>query len=1191
MAASSSSATPQLKNYDVFLSFRGEDTRNNFTSHLHVALCRKGIAAFIDKDLIRGDKISSALLNTIKASKISIIIFSQNYGSSRWCLQELEQILNCMESEEKQIVIPIFYHVDPSHVRNQTGSFEKGFAELQDRFKEEPEMLKRWKDALNKAADLSGWTINAETYEADLTEEISGDILKRLNKLSPTDYKGLVGVKILKEEIKSLLNKGSNGVSVIGILGIGGIGKTTITRVVFDEICRNFEGSYFAENVREEWEKNSSLTHLKQKLVSTILDNKDPNLDIGLNFTMVQKKKVLIVFDDVTSSLQIEALIGNLNQLSPGSRIIITTRDKQVLRSCGVAGADIYEVGGLHEKEAHQLFNKYAFKLDSPTEDFIELSNKVVAYSKGVPLALKVLGSYLFSKGEFFWESAISNLEKGPLTDIQNVLKISYDGLDDVEKVLFLDIACFFKGEYEDLVKETLNGCRIEVLIDKCLVSKTEYNKITMHDLLQEMGKKIAQYHKDIRLWHHEDILKVFKKYKGTEAIRCIKLDISKISNPRLYCNVLSRMDNLTFFKVYNSECQDNYENKLDGFEEVESFPNDITFFGWNDYPYESLPLSFPSESLVTLDMRYSKVKHWNGVQNLINLKYVNLSFSRHMIEIPNLSKSSNLKKLILRGCSSLLEIIPSSIQNLNKLVELDLSYCSRFISLPDGIQSNSINLSFCHDLKIAPKISCKVKILKLMSTAIKELPFIEHPSGLVELDLKGCSLLENLSSSICKLKFLKVLNLYSCSKLERLPDDFGDLKALEYLSCEMTVLKEVPSSILHLPNLECLDLSRYVDEPAPLNWVLNCSSGSSSLISLYLDNCQMTKLPGNLGQLSFLKELYLSGNNFERLPENIKRLSNLCFLDISHCSRLQVLPKLPMGVNVVASDCSSLESISDPSFLLLPYWRSRITTFVNCFKLDLPKIIYEGYYGEFCANICFPGNEFPKILHEGSCREFCATICFPGNEIPKWFTFQNTGSSISLDQSPDWHDKNFIGFLTYVVFDRQVKVDIFEDYCVTYSCLVKSEDGKEQLYRNDSALDYIMDYDLSAEELDSFCPGDISSDHVLFCSVMKETFEVCDSEDDQIDSEDDQISNRKVLIKFDAFRMEIKKCGIHLLYVENYGEPSKTSGTSVDSAKKKGKEKDEQQSTVIDTTEPDSKKLKICNYENIHLNFLLDQQ
>ena len=89
-----SSSTRQW-DYDVFLSFRGEDTRNGFTGHLYRALCEKGIKTFIDNDLQRGEEISGELLKAIRSSRISIIIFSQNYAFSAWCLDELVEILNC----------------------------------------------------------------------------------------------------------------------------------------------------------------------------------------------------------------------------------------------------------------------------------------------------------------------------------------------------------------------------------------------------------------------------------------------------------------------------------------------------------------------------------------------------------------------------------------------------------------------------------------------------------------------------------------------------------------------------------------------------------------------------------------------------------------------------------------------------------------------------------------------------------------------------------------------------------------------------------------------------------------------------------------------------------------------------------------------------------------------------------------
>ena len=140
--------------YDVFLSFRGEDTRENFTSHLYDALCRKKIETYIDYKLERGDEISLALTKAIQGSRISIIIFSENYASSPWCLDELVHILGCKE-RSGQLVVPIFYRIDPSCVRKQRGSYEIALSVLEERFNEKK--VNQWRNALTVAANLSGW--------------------------------------------------------------------------------------------------------------------------------------------------------------------------------------------------------------------------------------------------------------------------------------------------------------------------------------------------------------------------------------------------------------------------------------------------------------------------------------------------------------------------------------------------------------------------------------------------------------------------------------------------------------------------------------------------------------------------------------------------------------------------------------------------------------------------------------------------------------------------------------------------------------------------------------------------------------------------------------------------------------------------------------------------------------------------
>ena len=157
--ASSSSPfiqTPQWMNH-VFLSFRGDDTRKGFTDHLFASLERRGIITFKDDyDLERGGVISQELMKAIEESMFALIILSPNYASSTWCLDELRKIVECKENFG-QAVFPIFYGVEPSDVRHQTGTFGEAFRKHEERFREERGKVERWRDALREVASYSGW--------------------------------------------------------------------------------------------------------------------------------------------------------------------------------------------------------------------------------------------------------------------------------------------------------------------------------------------------------------------------------------------------------------------------------------------------------------------------------------------------------------------------------------------------------------------------------------------------------------------------------------------------------------------------------------------------------------------------------------------------------------------------------------------------------------------------------------------------------------------------------------------------------------------------------------------------------------------------------------------------------------------------------------------------------------------------
>nr|KYP35156.1 TMV resistance protein N [Cajanus cajan] len=679
---------PQIK-YDVFVSFRGEDIRDGFLAHLTEAFHQKQISAFVDDKLEKGDEIWPSLVSAIQGSLISLIVFSGNYSSSRWCLEELVKILECRE-KYGQIVIPIFYHVYPTDVRHQKGSYENALVEHEKRYNST--MVQSWRHALKKAADLSG--LKSFDYKAEV--KFLGEIINIVNLMlmrldkNPLNSKRFIGINRSIQCLESMLHHESENARVIGIWGMAGIGKTTIAEEIFSRLYSEYDSYYFLENIMEESRRQGTIS-LKENLFSALLgEDVKINTAKGLpNYIKrrIGRMKVLIVLDDVNDSNLLEKLLGNPDWYGPGSGIIITTRDKQVLIANEVNY--IYKVEALNFCEALELFSLYAFRQNHFDVEYYKLSKRLINYAQGVPLVLKVLGHLLRGKDKEVWESQLDKLQNMPNTDVYHAMRLSYDDLDRREQKIFLDLACFFTGLklklnhikvlLKDNERDNSVAIGLERLKDKALIAITKDNFVCMHNIIQEMGWEIVRQESienpgsRSRLRDPDDIYEVLKNNKGTESIRSIRADLSVTRKLKLSPDMFTKMSKLRFLFL-PSECdQDGFDLLPHG---LQSFPVELRFLVWTHYPLKSLPQSFSAENLVVLDLSYSHIeKLWDGgEQNLKSLRDVRVYGSKNLKELPDLSKASNLEVLDIGDCPQLISVTPS-ILSLNKLKILKLDY------------------------------------------------------------------------------------------------------------------------------------------------------------------------------------------------------------------------------------------------------------------------------------------------------------------------------------------------------------------------------------------------------------------------------------------------------------------------------------------------------------------------------------
>jgi hypothetical protein len=360
-------------------------------------------------------------------------------------------------------------------------------------------------------------------HEAKVIEEIVGKIFGKLTSTYSIVDKDLVGINSRMEELVNLLGMGLNDVRFIGIWGMGGIGKTTLARVVYERFRDDFDGSSFLANVREESGKHGLVSLQKRLLFDVLFWSTDFLSDQWQLRMIIQErlchKRVLVILDDVDQPDQLEALAGEQSWFGQGSRIIITTRDQHQLIRHQMAEVQIYKHRGLNNDESLKLFSRKAFKKDHPPEGYEELSQKFIYYAQGLPLALKVLGSFLIGRTLDLWESALRRFKENPPRNILDVLQTSFDDLEEREKNIFLDIACFLESVHVTNILQTLYDrpeIDIDVLLKKSLITISS-GCFQMHDLLQELGKEIVRRESPTepggrsRLWFYKDIVHVLK--------------------------------------------------------------------------------------------------------------------------------------------------------------------------------------------------------------------------------------------------------------------------------------------------------------------------------------------------------------------------------------------------------------------------------------------------------------------------------------------------------------------------------------------------------------------------------------------------------------------------------------------------------------------------------------------------------
>ncbi|CAM6021307.1 unnamed protein product, partial [Sphagnum balticum] len=697
--------------------------------------------------------------------------------------------------------------------------------------------------------------INKEVHQSHLDISKEGQILRSI----PHE---LVGI----EEIVLNLQERLQAQPTIGIVGMGGIGKTTMAKALYDHVYHNFEAYCFMPNIKANKDNFQLLIDILQELGYTgKITNIVKGKEVLRHFFCT--KKVLIILDDVRCQQQLDEILPIDLDFTNGSRIIMTSRSWIGLRN-NVKEEGKFDVPYLDNNNAMELFKKYVANNQSErNEEFALVTSQIVKACGGLPLSLKVLGSYLRKESDLkIWQQALKKLQQAHSLDgrqndeqLWGILRISFDELGEEEKDMFLDIVCFFctnNNHSNRMTKATTlriwddEKCSPEftlsTLVNMSLVQIASNGLFVVHDQLRDMGRMISK-----------------KEYKGSRWNKLWDLNLS--NNKRL---------------VKLPEC----------IEEMKS----MTWLDVCGCDLDSLP---------------------QGMGRLEKLSTLNLSNNKRLVKVPKcIEEMKSLRRLDVGGCD--LDSLPQGMGRLEKLWDLNLSNNKRLVKLPECIEEMKsmtwLDVCGC-DLDSLPQGMGRLEKLSTLNLSnnkrlVKVPKCIEEMKSLRRLDVSGCDL-DSLPQGMERLEKLSNLNLSNNKRFVTLPMCIEEMKSLRRLDvggCDLDSLPQGMGRLEKLYKLILKDNKRLVKVPKCIEEMKSlrrfdlpeCMEEIKSLTRLDVGGCDLDSLLQRMGRLEKLSDLNLSNNKrLVKLPECIEAIKSLTWLDVGGCD----LDSLPQGMGQLA--------------------------------------------------------------------------------------------------------------------------------------------------------------------------------------------------------------------------------------------------------------------------------------------------